>query len=157
MMAARSSIDRHRTAGEDPADVVAALQVAGQLRVVVAAEAAEVHDPLDRGAGRRVAEGGGRLAVARREVGPAAHRVDEVVGRVDTVHGALERRRVGHVAPHDLDPASPLLVADLGGVAGEAADRVAGGEELGNEPAADVAGRARHEDGGHPGSLPRVG
>ena len=105
----------------------------------------------DAGRGRGVAERRGRLAGRA----PRSRR-----RRPSSARGSRPRRRrpwrprgrgVGHVAPHHLDPVAPRLVVELGRVAGEAADPVAGVEELGHEPAADVAGRAGHEDGGHRG------
>ncbi len=64
-------------------DLVAAAQVLG----VLGAEPAEVDHPLDAGVGRRLGEVDRRLAVLGGEVAAAAHRVHEVVGRLDAFQG----------------------------------------------------------------------
>ena len=53
--------DRHRAFGQHPADLVAALQVGGEVRVVVVPEPSEVHDAPEARLGGRVAERRGRL------------------------------------------------------------------------------------------------
>ncbi len=116
------------------------------------AEAAEVDDlPHPRGAGR-LAEVPGGEAILLLERGARRHRVDQVVRRVDARERRVERLPPQAVARDDLgargDPGGEALRPP-----GEAANAVSALRERAQEPAADVAGRARQEDQPGPGVL----
>ena len=74
----------------------------------------------------------------------------QVVGRLDAGQGVRQRLGAQDVAADDLD-----AVRQLGPrrIPHERADVVPGGEEVGEEAAADVAGGAREEDLGHEGGV----
>ena len=119
------------------------------------AEAAEVDDlPHPRGAGR-LAEVPGGEAILLLERGARRHRVDQVVRRVDARERRVERLPPQAVARDDLgargDPGGQALRPP-----GEAAHAAAALRERAQEPAADVAGRARQEDQSGPGVLRRI-
>jgi hypothetical protein len=96
-------------------DLVAGAQV---LRRRGVPEAAEIDHALDAGVLGRLAEVDRGLAVARREVTPAAfHRVDEVD------RAAAARERIGEPGPgYDVAAARVDVGRELGGVARERAD-----------------------------------
>ena len=77
------------------------------LRLRAVAEAAEVDDPADSLALRHLREVPGALPLALLEVarGPAAHRVDQVVGDLDAAPGPAQRLRIEHVGLVQLEPA----------------------------------------------------
>ena len=145
MTAARSTTVGTPRAEQDLADLVARPQVRWRAsssgrRV----EAAEVDDPPHAGALGGRGEGRGRLAVACPRSRGRAERVDEVVGDVD----AVERARRASPAPSVALDASTWSIhgpATAARRAGQAAHPVAGGEQLGHQPAADVAGGAGHQ------------
>ncbi len=105
-------------------------------------ESAQVDDAAHAGGAGLLGEGARGPAVGLLEVAPGAQGVHEVVGDVDALHGGGERRGVGDVAPDGLRLARPGVVAQFLGGAGEAPDPVSGLDQLGDEPAADVAGGA---------------
>ena len=148
MITAASQLgDRHRTVGKNPADLVAAGEVGGQVRAAfgrLATQPTQVHDATDPGRGRRVADVGRRLTVARLPLVGRADRVHQVVEGVDP------RDRIGHVTGHvaldHLDGVTPGCGVELRRRAGQAPDAVAGLEQLAHQPPADVARRPGHED-----------
>jgi hypothetical protein len=107
----------------------------------VGREAAEVDQPPDSGRTGGGGERRGRLAVGALE-GRRADGVDQVVGDVHLVHRGLQRRRVGGVGPHDLDVVDPGMPPEPVRVTGQHPDPVSGGQQLGDESTADVAGGA---------------
>ena len=97
---------------------------------------------LDPGVAGRVGERPGDRALGVLEVRPGADGVDQVVGDVDAGHRRGQGVGVGGVADGDLDVVEPGQVAQPLGVPGQDADPMARGQQLGHEPAADVAGGA---------------
>ena len=94
--------------------------------------------------------------VARRREEPAdrqvvlvreRQRVDEEVHDVDAHAGAAHGVLVEQIATHHLGVPGPRHVAQLRGVADEAAHGVALGEQPGGQASADIAGGAGDEDG----------
>lgn len=153
----RAQHDRRHAGGEqDAADLGTGPQVRGQLPLghLLRRQPAEIHEPAGAGLPCLLAEDPGRLAVGVLEVPPGPEGVHEVVGHVHAPHGPCDGPRVGHVAPDDADPVRPLLVAELLRGPHQAPHLVPGGQEFGNETAADVAARARHQ--AHQGPPVRV-
>src|SRR5690606_33012949 len=93
--------------------------------------------------------GGGQdlLAVGQRRVVVAGE--GDQVGGGDAVERGLQRGAVGQVARDDL---RAFRQAGAGGVAGEGAHPVAGGQQLLHERTADVA-RGTRDENGHEGLL----
>ena len=147
--------DRDARGGpEHVARLLPAAEVGREARSRLA-EAAEVDDlPHPRGAGR-LAEVPGGEAILLLERGARRHRVNQVVRRVDARERRVERLAPQAVARDDLgargDPGGQALRPP-----GEAAHAVAALRERAQEPAADVAGRARQEDQSGPGVLRRI-
>lgn len=127
---------------EDAPDLGAGAQMGRELAVGHPArgESAQVDDAADAGGAGLLGEVPRGQAVGVLEVAPGAEGVHEVVGDVDAPQGGGERRGVGDVAADDLRLPGPGVVAQFLRSAGEAAHPVAGGDELGDEPAADVTG-----------------
>ena len=98
---ARNSTTSTPLSRSDVAGLVAAPQVGGQV-VPRLAQSADVDDAPDAGLAGRLAEVAGRLAVEVGEVAGGAHRMHQVVGRLDARQGAAERRGVEDVAAHHL-------------------------------------------------------
>ena len=106
--------------------------------------------------GRRCARGRASAAASRNVVGRLTVLRGEVGRRRPSSAPGSRRRRsrpwpaprtlVGDVALDDLNPVVPRFVTQLGGIPDEATDLIARVQQLGHEPAADVAGRAGHED-----------
>ena len=71
-------------------------------------------------------------------------------------HGLSHRRGIFGIALKHLDPVGPAAFAEAVGVPGDHPDLVAVVEELGDEPTADVSGRAGHEQA-HSFSVAQVG
>ena len=136
-------------AEQDALDLEPAGDVGGQLALGrVGHEAGEVDEAsyavlLDGGR-----DGLGAEAVAVGEVA-ALQRVDEVDDRVDAVHRAGDRVRVGHVAADRLDPLVPAEAVGVGRRGRRGDDLVAEVEQVRDEAGADVAGGAEDEDA-HP-------
>lgn len=127
---------------EDASDLGAGAQMGREVPVGNAArgESAQVDDAADAGGAGLLGEVPGGQAVGVLEVPPGAEGVHEVVGDVHVLQGGGERRGVGDVTADDLRLPRPGVVAQFLRGAGEAAHPVARGDELGHEPAADVAG-----------------
>ena len=100
-------------------------------------ERREEHEALDARALGGLDHPPGRDAVELldRPVGLVADRGGEVHHGADAAQGVAERRRVGQVAEGDLDPNA--LGAEAARVAHEAANRLPGGGEAGQEGGAD--------------------
>ena len=105
--------------GEDSRGLVAAAQVLG---LGFLAEPAEVDDPLDAFAPRHAGEVAGARALALGEAAAAGHRVDEVVGDLDSPRRTLEAAGVADVADVEL-VAGPLQTGCPRAIADQAADR----------------------------------
>src|SRR5436305_13380725 len=121
---------------------MAALQVLGGT---VAAEAAEVDDPLDALTLRHATEVGRADALALGVAATSAHGVDEVVGDLDFGARPDEALRVGDVALVQLHPRR-FQVTRLGAIADETAH---GGVRVGKrhrQSAADESGCSGDED-----------
>lgn len=127
---------------EDAPDLCAGAQMGREVPVGNPArgESAQVDDAADAGGAGLLGEVPCGQSVGVLEVAPRAEGVHEVVGDVHVLQGGQERRGVGDVASDDLRLPRPGVVAQLLRGAGEAAHPVARGDELGDEPAADVAG-----------------
>ena len=103
--------------------------------------------PADAGVARPPRRTSGRRAVGRPRSAAGAERVDQVVRDVDAVQRRPQRRPRPSASPAATSTsAAHGCVAQPAGGAGQAADAVTGGEQLGHEPAADVAGGAGDED-----------
>ena len=142
---ARSSTTGTPVAAQHVAGLAAGCGGAPKL-VPAVAEAAEVDDAPHAGvAGRRAEVAGGRSRSCASKSPPRAHRVDQVVGRVDAgerarraIAGSRQSPRTTSV-PAATRPARPRAAAPGSApVARRARER--------QEPPADVAGRAREED-----------
>ncbi len=72
--------------------------------------------------------------------------MDQVVRRVGFAERSCERLHIEHVARDDLDLGAPGFGVELFRGAGQASHVMAFGDELGDQPATDVARRARHHD-----------
>ena len=72
--------------------------------------------------------------------------MDQVVDGFDPAQGDLERLAVEHVGADHIDIGAPFDAVEPLGRAGQAADVVAGRQQLGHEAPADVAGRSDHGD-----------
>src|ERR1700732_1980659 len=85
---------------EQPPDLV----TTGEMgrHVVVASEATEIDDLLYPGPPCRVGEVNRSAAVELLEVSGAAHRMDQVAGRVHTLEGGIERATIEDVSLDDL-------------------------------------------------------
>lgn len=70
----------------------------------------------------------------------------EVERLVHTLESASDGITVEDVPDRDFDFGKPWASGDAGGIADEDADAVPGGEQLRDQPPADVAGRARDEN-----------
>ena len=81
----------------------------------------------------------------------------QVVADVDPVERRAQRLGVAEVASHDLDVIAPRRVGEFVRVSGQRTHGVPAFQQLGYQPAADVAGGSRHQAadliGGHPGSI----
>src|SRR5690606_35146417 len=139
---------RHGRGKQDDDHLGAGAQVRGEP-LPSGDEPAQVDDAADAGGVRGGGEVARPLLVPAGEVGPAAHRVHQVVGDVHV----RQRRSQGlggqHVAPDDRHVGAPRVVAELLGRTGQAAHPVPGGEQFRDEPAADVAARPRDQDPRH--------
>ena len=114
----------------------------------------QVDDPPDAGGARGRGERLGGEPVSGHEIG-RAERVHQVVGHVDAVEHARQRRRFAEVALDDLHPPCPRHVPQPGGRAGQAAHGVTGVDEPGDEAPADVAGGTGDETS-HVSACPQV-
>ncbi len=139
---------------QDLADLAPARQVPRQLHAR-RREPAQVDQAPDPGLAGGPSERAREVPVPRLEVAPGAEGVDQVVGHVDAVERGAQLVGVPHVAPDELDVVRPLAPRQACRVARERADAEAGGEELGDEPAAHVARDPGH--GGEPGHRRAVG
>ena len=72
--------------------------------------------------------------------------MDQVVRRVGFAERSCERLHIEHVARDDLDLRAPGFGVELVRGAGQASHVMAARDELGDQPATDVARRARHHD-----------
>ncbi len=108
-------------------------------------ETAEIHDAPHTGCLRPFPEDAGRAAVGVLEVLAAAERVHQVVGHVDVPHRRGDRVRVRDIPSHHFRLTGPRVVAQLAGGAGQTAHPVTGGQQLGHQPAADVARGSGHQ------------
>ncbi len=108
-------------------------------------EAAQVDDAADPGGTGLLGEGPGRAPVLLLEVTAGTEGVHQVVGHLHALERGSQALRVGDVAPDDLGPARPGVVAEVGGGTGQTAHAVARVEQLGDEPAADVSAGPGHE------------
>ena len=107
-------------------------------------DAAQVDDaPHSRGLRGR-GEGPRRGAVAAFERRVRAEGVDQVVGDVHALQGALHRIGVHHVGDRDLDVVRPRAVAELSRIAGHAPDRVSRAQQF-RDTAADVPRRTGNQ------------
>jgi hypothetical protein len=70
--------------------------------------------------------------------------VNQVIGNVNTVHGFAEV--TANVAADDVDVVVPRGRREIGRRSSQAANDVALGEQRGDEPAPDEAGRTGDED-----------
>jgi hypothetical protein len=73
--------------------------------------------------------------------------VDQVVGRGDAGQRPVDAVAGHDVGRDDLDAVGPGQTAQLVRLPDQAADAVSPGEQLGDEPASDVPGRAGDEHG----------
>jgi hypothetical protein len=71
--------------------------------------------------------------------------VQQVVADLDAVERRADRVGVGRVGLSDLDVARPVAALDPAPVANHDAHPVPRGQQLRNQPAAHVAGRAGHQ------------
>ena len=125
---------------QDLADLGPGAQVLAE--VVVVGQATEVDDALHPGLpGGRGERAGDRLLGAL-EVRARADRVDQVVGDLDAGHCPGQRLGIRGITDGHLDVVVPRQVAQPVRVPGQDADPVAGGQQLGHQPSADVAGGA---------------
>ena len=142
--------DRDARLAEQPLDLATRAQVRGEV-VVVGAEPAQVDDLPDPGAGGRLPERAGRLGVLALEV-RVVERVHQVDRHVDARQRLGQRVRVVHVAADRL--AGPVVRLRP---AGHRAHGVAALHQIGDQAAADEAGRAGDQHGqglahvAHPG------
>ena len=115
----------------------------GRQGAVIGAQAAHVDDLAQAGLRRGRAEVARRLGILALEVGvvEGVHQVDR---DVHAVEGRLEQGRLHHVGADRLAGTVVRL-----GVARHRADLVSGLDQGGDEPAADEAGGAGDENGGH--------
>ena len=128
--------DGHRALGEDAAGLVAALQVMGELGVIVT-ETAQIDDLLHArlcSGPRRVARG---HAVELGEVPTGTHRVHQPVDDVESCKGAVKRLAVQRVRLRDLDVGHLLEVGV--GPSHDRADLRTLIAQLGDDAAPDVA------------------
>src|SRR6185437_1133661 len=84
------------------ADLVAAAQVRGELRVGVVAQATQVDDTPHPAILCRLRKVRRRLAVLLLEVLRPGHQVDEIVGRLDPLQRSVEGSGVQYVTLDDL-------------------------------------------------------
>ena len=114
----------------------------------------EVDDPADACLPGRSAERAGGCSGRSARSRDGAQRVDQVVGDVDVVPSPRRSESaVGGVGADDLDVSGPRAVAQALRVTGHDPHPVAGGEQLGDQPAADVAGRSGDEAAPSAGSV----
>src|SRR5690606_31720204 len=107
---------------------------------------AEIDDPanaLVRGGSGEVS---GSTQVPLPEIRVAAHAVDQVIRRVNVLHGGRERRGIEHVANRDLDLITPGTSRQAVHVAGENAHLVATLKQEWDQATTDVPGGATDQD-----------
>ena len=92
--AARSSTTATPATGEGRTHLVPAGQVCGGRSVP---ERSDIDDPADARLRRRPTEGGGKTEVDIAESTTGGHRMDEVIGNLDTTQGVGGRAFVAHV------------------------------------------------------------
>jgi hypothetical protein len=115
--------------------------VSGGPSAASVAEAAEIDDARDALALGHPREVLRSRLLALLKAGAAGHRVDEEVGDVDLLAGAVQARFVGDVATADL-ATEALQRCRARGVAHEAAHGGSGGDQRLCEATADEAGRS---------------
>ena len=111
-------------------------------RLVVGVQTGEEDDAAHPGLVGRPAEGAGQRAVSLDEVPFAVHRVQEVVGDVDSLEGGGQGLSRARVALDDLDLVAPPAVGHLGVVTREGPHLPPLLEEARDQARADVTGDA---------------
>ena len=107
-------------------------------------ETAEIHDAPYPGAGGRIPDVGGGLAVEFREVLPRCHRVDQVVDDFNILERFLQRFRIESVGADRLDPYPAASVQVLRPASG-GSDLVALLHQTGDQMAPDIAGTTEYQ------------
>ncbi len=130
---------------EGGAHLLAARQVVRQAGSV--AEPAQVHDAAHPRRARRGAERGRPVAIGPAVVLAPAHRVHQVVGRVDPLERRRERGGIAHVAGHDLGLRRGAR-RELGRAPAHAAHPPAGLLEAAQQAPAHVAARSGEQQQG---------
>ena len=118
----------------------------GRELLVFPAQPAQIDDALDPRGLRRLAEAPCRLPVHRFERAARAHRVDEVIGRLDPAQGGVETRPFQDVPGDDLGRRPHLPLKNFW-TPGQAAHAVSLALERPQEMSADVPAGAGEEDG----------
>ncbi len=133
---------RHPGVQQDLPHLGARAQMGRQLpfRHVPRCQPAEVDDAADACGAGLLPEDLGGPAVGALEAGSRAERVVQVVRDVDVPHRLAHRLLVGDVTAYHLGTAGPGVVAQFLRRTGQTAHPVPGGEQFGDQPAADVAG-----------------
>jgi hypothetical protein len=131
---------------EDVADLVTAREMLRES-FLAASETTEIDDPFETRDGRRLREIPRRIDITLAKGALSGrHRVDEIIRGATAFERGAERRGVEHVSLDDLDAIGPVASPEPVGIARETPDAIALDEELRNEPATDVAGRARDQE-----------
>src|SRR6185436_7696720 len=102
-------------------------------------DAAQIHDALDPGGPGGIGEDARRVAVPLLERRASAQGMDQVIGHIDIRQSLPHRSPVQGVGYCDLDVAGPGPVAELPRVASYAPDGMPRGDQLRDQPPADVA------------------
>ena len=134
----------HARGHQQVADLDPGGQVLAQLDAL-RVQAGQVDGAADVLGLRGQAELAGELGVPLGEARLPVHRVQQVVGDVDTAAGLLEHQAAVGVALDDVDPRGPRPRLHLGRRPGEHADRPPGVEQPGHHPGADVPRGAGHQ------------
>ena len=145
MTAARNSVTGTPRAAQCLAGVVPRSQMLREC-VVRVAEAAQVDDARHAGRSSGISKGARRAHVAVVEVAPGAEAVHKVVGDVDVRQSRDQRGGGEDIARHDLHMLGPGASLQAPGITNHATHRVAPGQQLRHEPAADVAVGAGDQD-----------
>src|SRR6185369_2581742 len=88
----------------------------------------------------------GGVQVPLMEVGADSQAMDHIVGGLDSLHCRTKALRLQHVARHDLDGVVPGPPLQTRRISHQTTDAIAHLEKAWNQPPADVAGGAGHQD-----------
>src|SRR5688572_593586 len=110
-----------------------------------APESSEIDDALDSGQSAGFRKVPRCLTIPLLEVAPGPHRVNEVIGHIESTHRHREAWRIEDVAGNAFS-SGVLECVQAPGIACHGADLVALRQELPRQSPADVAGGAGHED-----------